>query len=177
MRGAIGVSGASLASAGAVTNNTILPAGTINGLNLAAGETLTVRNYAGNVPVTVLGQATFDPAATLQIVLDGNPWGSTMSFASSIPVTIAGELDLELAPGVNLADLVGDTFRLFDWTGVRPTGQFNVELPAGQWDISQLYTTGVVTLEAVPEPSSFVLLGIGAFSLLAYGWRKRSKAS
>ena len=124
----------------------------------------------------VLTQATFNPSACLQIVLDGNPWGSTISFASSIPVTLAGELDLELAPGVNLAGLVGDAFKLFDWTGVNRTGQFSVELPGGswEWDISQLYTTGEVTV--VPEPSTFVFLGIGAVTMLAYAWRRRAKA-
>jgi hypothetical protein len=155
-----------------------LPDGTINGLNLAAGETLTIRNYVGNIPVTVLGQATFDPAATLQIVLDGKPWGSTISFTSGIPMTLAGELDLELAPGLNLASLIGDTFKLFNWTGVSPTGQFEIETDPGlAWDTSHLYTTGVVTLEAVPEPSTFALFGMAALSLLTYAWRRHSKAS
>ncbi len=30
---------------------------------------------------------------------------------------------------------------------------------------------------AVPEPSTFILSGIGAISLLAYGWRRRSNAA
>jgi hypothetical protein len=173
----MGVSGASLASAGAITNNTILPDGTINGLNLEAGSTLTIRNYAGNFPVTVLGQAAFDPAATLQIVLDGNPWGSTISFASGIPVTLAGEMDLEIASGVNLASLVGDTFQLFNWTGVSPTGQFDIVADPG-WDVSQLYTTGQVTyVGTVPEPSTFALLAAGAVGFLAYALRRHKKAS
>ena len=177
LRGAIGVSGASLASVSAVTTNTILPDGTINGFNLTAGETLTLRNDADNIPITVLSQAKFNATATLQIVLDGNPWGSTISFASGIPVTLAGELELELAPGVDRASLVGDTFRLFNWTGVSRTGQFSVELPGDPsgWDISKLYTTGEVTV--VPEPSTLVLLGIGAVSLLGYGWRKRRRTA
>jgi hypothetical protein len=35
---------------------------------------------------------------------------------------------------------------------------------------------GTMRLIGVPEPSTFVLLGIGAFSLLAYAWRRRKKA-
>jgi hypothetical protein len=33
-----------------------------------------------------------------------------------------------------------------------------------------------ISLSAVPEPSSFILSGIGAISLLAYAWRRRRKA-
>jgi hypothetical protein len=32
-------------------------------------------------------------------------------------------------------------------------------------------------ISSVPEPSAIVLLGIGAVSFLAYGWRRRTKAS
>jgi hypothetical protein len=36
-----------------------------------------------------------------------------------------------------------------------------------------LNVTGSITHECIPEPSTMVLLGIGAVSLLAYGWRRR----
>ena len=93
---------------------------------------------------------------------DGAPWGSTISFDSGIPVTLGGNLELDIAGGVYLGSLVHESVQLFDWTGVNPSGQFaqviNInDLPTGYWwDTSQLYTTGYVTL--VPEPSSFVLL-------------------
>ena len=36
-----------------------------------------------------------------------------------------------------------------------------------------LLVFGTITHECVPEPSTVVLLGIGAVSVLAYGWRRR----
>jgi hypothetical protein len=36
-----------------------------------------------------------------------------------------------------------------------------------------LYASGTITHECVPEPSTVVLLGIGAIGLLVYGWRRR----
>ena len=55
---------------------------------------------------------------------DGAPWGSTISFDSGISVTLGGNIELGLAGGVDPAGLLGDSFHLFDWTGVSPTGQF-----------------------------------------------------
>jgi hypothetical protein len=170
LRGAVGASFYVFATA----HNTIAPYGTISGLSLGAGETLTICNYAGNIPITVSSQARFNPTASLQFVFDGQPWGSTMSFANAIPVSLAGQLDLVLAPGVDPKSLVGDTFKLFDWSGVSPTGQFSIigDLPGNYaWDTTQLQTMGEVTL--VPEPSALALMGVGTISLLAYAWRKR----
>ncbi len=152
------------------------PAQDSRGVSRCSGtylQSLTVRNYAGNIPITALSQVAFDPAASLQFIFDGQPWGSTISFAPGISVTLGGELDLDAAPTVNLASLVGDTFKLFDWTGVSPIGLFNIVADHG-WDVSQLYTTGKVTYVGVPEPSMFALLGMGAMSLLAYARRRRS---
>ena len=90
---------------------------------------------------------TLTESASLVLEFDGNPWGSTISFDSGIPVVLGGNLELDLAAGVNPASLLGDTFQVFDWTGVSPVGQFaqiGNNLPAGYaWDTSQLYTTGM----------------------------------
>ena len=116
-----------------------------------------------------------DSNATLQFQIDGGTWGSTISFDAGIPVTLGGTIELGLAPGVDPSSLVGDTWQLFDWTGVTPSGSFaNIvsALPAGYaWNTSALYTLGDVTL--VPEPSTFVLLAAGAIGLLGYAWRRR----
>ena len=116
--------------AGATVHNTVLMNGTINSLSLGAGETLPIYNNR-TTPIHVVGTPSFDPAASVQMVFDGNPWGSAISFDPGVLVSLAGNLDLTVAPGVNEASLVGDTFKLFDWTGVTPTGQFNIVADPG----------------------------------------------
>ena len=106
------------------------------------------------------------PGGTLRMVFEADAWDSTISFAPGIPVTLGGTLELTFADDVNLASQVGRTFDLFDWTGVNPTGAFAVSSPYA-WDLSNLYTTGEVTLTAVPEPSGFFLLSLALAAILA----------
>jgi hypothetical protein len=61
---------------------------------------------------------------------------------------------------MNLASQIGRTFKLFDWTGVAPTGAFGISSPY-TWNGSNLYTTGEITLTAVPEPSAIVIAVLG----------------
>jgi len=72
---------------------------------------------------------------------------------------------------VNPFTHVGRACDLFNWTGVTPTGAFAVS-SLYAWDLSNLYTTGEVTLIAVPEPSTFTLAA-AAVSLLLTRPHKR----
>src|SRR6185436_10001114 len=130
---------------GANTFNLIQDSGHIAGLDLRNSNSLVVRNHWRSIGVDQYLNA--DATGALRLRFDADPWGSTISFAPGIPVSLCGTLDLAFAPGVDLASQVGRTFDLFDWTGVAPTGAFNVSSPFG-WDLSQLYTTGEVTLTA-----------------------------
>ena len=154
----------------ATTSNTILPDGALQGLVLdESNPMLDIRNYSGDIPVHVQQRMILTEGASLVLELDGSPWGSTISFDSGIPVTLGGNLELDLVAGVDPANLVGDSYDLFNWAGVSPSGQFaNIgnDLPPGySWDTSQLYTTGQVTL--VPEPSALALLAAGAATLVS----------
>ena len=53
-----------------------------------------------------------------------------------------------------------------------PTGAFAVSSPY-TWNLSNLYTTGEVTLTAVPEPSALALAAVGIVGLLARIPRRR----
>jgi hypothetical protein len=155
----------------------IHPDGHIRGLNLEDGGLLIVRDYDGDsrnestrppIPITVDEHLAMTPGGTLRMVFEADAWDSTISFAPGIPVTLGGTLELIFAADVNLATQVGRTFDLFDWTGVTPTGTFAVSSPY-IWNVSNLYTTGEVTLTAIPEPTSLAF----AVLILPFAWRVR----
>ncbi len=156
--------------------NLIRPDGHVAGLALTAGQMLSVHDYDGNstgtIPITVDQHFMTVPGGTLTMVLEADAWNSTISFASGIPVTLRGSLELTFAAGVDPVTQLGRTFDLFDWTGVSPTGTFAV-VSDYSWDTSQLYTTGEVTL--IPEPASLALLL--ATAILALAARRASRPS
>ena len=139
---------------GANTSNLIQSNGHVSGLDLTAGASLVVRDYDGNpatappagpIPIVVDQHLAMDATSMLQLVFEADPWGSTIAFTPGIPVARGGTLELTFAPDVNLDSQLGRTIDLFDWTGVIPTGAFNVA-SSYTWDLSKLYTTGEVTL-------------------------------
>jgi uncharacterized protein YjbI with pentapeptide repeats/CubicO group peptidase (beta-lactamase class C family) len=159
--------------ADAFATNMIRPNGHINGLGLDAGGLLVVRDYDGDpryeparppIPITIDQQLAIGPGGTLRMVFEADEWDSTISFAPGIPVTLGGMLELTFAADVNLASQIGRTFDLFDWTGVTPTGAFAVSSPY-TWNLSNLYTTGEVTLTAIPESSTIALTALGLLGL------------
>jgi uncharacterized protein YjbI with pentapeptide repeats len=173
-----GSQGLQLASV--VSRNAILPDGKVTKLDLAMSDRLLVRDDDGFVPPTdTVGVASRSPIAVtvhdrlamaggsvLQLLFDADPWGSLISFEPGIPVELGGSLELKFADDVDLRSQVGRTLRIFDWTGVSPTGQFDLSGPY-VWDVANLYATGEVTLIAVPEPSTASILVVGVLALAA----------
>jgi uncharacterized protein YjbI with pentapeptide repeats len=168
----------------ATFTNFIQSNGHINGLSLGPGETLVVRNYHGDpaygldpIPIHITQSFTMTAGGTLQVVLDADTWDSHIEFDKDIAVSLGGKLDLEFADNVDLIDQVGRSFQLFDWSGVTPAGDFTVTSPY-VWDVSQLYTSGVVTFESatvVPEPSSLLLTMAGLVAT-AFVFRRKAGA-
>ena len=162
---------------GAITTNMIRPDGSIPGLDLSGGRSLPVRNYHGDpsrslgaIPITVQNSMAMGADGTLQMILDENPWDSTISFASGIPVALGGMLELDFADDADVSGQIGHTFKLFDWSGVTSTGTFDVS-SLYTWNTTNLYASGEVTLEAVPEPATLSLLALGGLMAL----RRRRK--
>jgi hypothetical protein len=84
----------------------------------------------------------------------------------------AGTLELIFEPNVNVTTQIGRTIDFFDWTGVSPTGVFNVT-SAYSWNLSNLYTTGEVTLMCVPGIVPGDFSGNGTVDVADYiTWRK-----
>jgi len=108
-------------------------------------------------PITVDEHLTMAPGGALRMVFEADAWDSTISFAPGIPVALGGTLELTFAADVNLASQVGRKFDLFDWTGVNSIGAFTIS-SSYDWDLSNLYTAGEVTLTGVPEPNAHWLL-------------------
>jgi uncharacterized protein YjbI with pentapeptide repeats len=160
------------------TDNVIWPDSEIRGLALSAGDALTVRGIEFISPadrdvVAVTGGMAIGDGATLHLVrqqFDGGlgSFASTpnLSIASNIPIELGGTL---LVSGV-LPD-IGETLDLFDWPEPLAVGNTfsQVELPPGTvWDLSQLYTTGEITL--IPEPANSAMFVIALVSLVC-GYR------
>ncbi len=85
---------------------------------------------------------------------------------SSALLTFGGTLNVTRVGGSLVA---GDTFNLFDWSS--STGTFStVNLPSLDtglvWDQSSLYSSGQISVAAIPEPGATLLGGIGMLALL-----------
>jgi uncharacterized protein YjbI with pentapeptide repeats len=148
----------------AIVTNAIQQNGVIATLDLAGGRSLLVRDHDAHtrnsytgapIPITVQDAMIMDTSSVLQLRIESDEWNSTISFEAGIPVTLDGTLELTFAEDVNIANQIGRTLDLFDWTGVTPTGSFDVS-SLYEWDLTHLYTTGEVTLISVAElPGDF----------------------
>ncbi len=178
----------------AKTDNMIWPDGRIEGLaRIDANQSLIVRNHLGDPaqsipPVALRVQTVMDMtgASRIELLFDENPWHSTISFELGVPVLLAdNRLWLKFTTQDAAIRQVGNSFRLFDWTGVSPVGGFRVTQeqvfvdPRGQspfgirvpydWDLSRLYTTGEVTLLAAGSVIAGDATGDGQVDLSDFG--------
>jgi hypothetical protein len=135
--------GLDLSLAGPISRNAILPDGSVAGLDLTLGDVLVVRDDDGvpyppspdwlteraPVPVTVQSHMAMSDGGVLQLLFESDPWDSLISFEPGIPVMLGGTLELTFADDVDLTTQLGRTLRIFDWTGISPTGEFQVASP------------------------------------------------
>ena len=95
--------------------------------------------------------------------------------------TSAARSVVSFAEDVDPTTLVGTQFHLFNWNGQLVAGDHfdHIDsLPGYVWDTSQLYTSGDVTLTAVPEPSAMVLAAVCvAMATVHRGLRRFSRGA
>ena len=174
-------------------NGFIVPASgnsiTINGtLNVGVpGES---SGQALSVALTGAGNLALNGTTLLNLFTNAgtgslNSTGATDLLQVSAPawsnVTLGASSTLTVATSLNANTFVaGDAWKLFDWSGilggaapVDGTNGFSaINLPilgAGYgWDVSQLFTTGVITVvSGVPEPTRAALLLLGFLGLIS----------
>jgi T5SS/PEP-CTERM-associated repeat protein len=143
---------------------TLTAAGSIGGLLNISGGTLSVLS-GSRVYALAMNESS---GSTLQIGLDGPSAAANGQLIIDNTAIFAGTLDVTLEG--RFIPTTGEAFQLFSFGS--ETGQFStVDLPPNAyWDLSQLYTTGVIT--AVPEPGA-VMLSMLAFAGVPLRRRRR----
>ncbi|MCA9214244.1 MAG: pentapeptide repeat-containing protein [Planctomycetales bacterium] len=130
------------------TRNAIMPDGTMNGLELRGGEYLSVSPTVGMVSVSERFEIADDSILEFRAGCFFGCSHGHFAISSDTPVTLGGTLRVysdptELTDGGVFHEIIG-TSDLFDWPGLLEPGNVfsSIELPAGAWDLSQLYTEG-----------------------------------
>jgi autotransporter-associated beta strand protein len=160
----------------------------VGGASPVAGQTLTIATNAA--ALTINNLLTFDlfsgeasgalNAATHadRLLLTGNSNGATVALGASSIFEITTSLN------TTTGWAAGSSWQLIDWAGLMPTGTFsNLTGPIGNfanlpdlstqlmaWDVSNIYTTGIVSVVVIPEPSRALLLLLG---LMMFVMRRR----
>jgi T5SS/PEP-CTERM-associated repeat protein/autotransporter-associated beta strand protein len=157
---------------------TVAAGGTLGGKGLIQGTTTVAGTLApgdGLGLISFDGNLSFTSAATLAIQLGGKARGTGHDAVNvSGLLTYGGKLRLTLADG--FAPAIGDTFDLFNgynsFLGTFGSIEFDTAGYAGSFSPQ----TGILTMLAVPEPATAVLLLYG-LSATACRRRRRSGAS
>jgi autotransporter-associated beta strand protein len=189
--GAITVaSGATLGGNGFIApgaGNNILVDGT-----LAAGSP--GRASGEDLSISLLGASTLTLNNTIKFTLFTNAETGTLNGAGSSDLLDVNAPDwnniifgtnyiLEVATALNTTNWQnGDAWKLFDWSGITSglapaaPAPANLNLPVlsggATWDTSQVFTTGVISVVVVPEPSRALLLLLSCLALVGRRHRK-----
>lgn len=171
-----------LSGANSYTGNTQVNSGTLLVSNLTGSAT-------GSGDVTVVAGAALGGTGILGGNLTLDP-GAFLAMAPGATLTLEGTLSIDAAFGVaNLRDFTGSpldwntlangTYTLLEGSNLPTFSTANISNfgPANAYDIgggrSAYFTNGSLALVVIPEPSTTLLLGLGALTALALRRRCR----
>ena len=132
------------------------------GLNFPDGQLITSNNF-------FLLSSSFSNNI-LRFDINGNPINSFALPAGSVPVGLLEQ------PSGNILVAANATHSILALNPINGAvlGTFNVPLSGSG---AQGFPTYLANFQAIPEPSSFVLAGLGALGLFGAAWRRRAVAA
>ena len=136
------------------TQNAILPEREILGLRLLPGQQLAVSRPLGPNTIVVTEEFATEDGATLEVGLDRfcligcEMRCSHFTLPVGTMVQLGGTLRIARTSPTGRLNGFDPVIDLFDWPSALSSDNTfsSIELPAGSWDISQLYTSGEIIL-------------------------------
>lgn len=170
------------------SSGTLAGAGTLNVSSVVAGGLVSPGKTPGQMNIS--GDFTLLSTSLLLIELGGTTQGTTYDFLNvGGKVTLAGNLSIQFTNGFASSVLPTNTFTILAANGTGGLtgafanvangqrlittdglGSFQVNYGAG------LNSVTLTNFVAVPEPSTYALLGFGVASLAFAAWRRKRKA-
>ncbi|HSJ01403.1 MAG TPA: autotransporter-associated beta strand repeat-containing protein [Verrucomicrobium sp.] len=169
--GTLELSGATLSGGLVVSSGaTATGSGTVGGNSVVSGA-LTV-GTASSTPATIsfTDDLTLDSSAVVNLDIKSTSLFDTVSAGDWL--TFGGVLNVTLDP--NFAFQSGNSFDLFQFVEAAPGSSFSaINLINSSYFASLDYSTGVLTLSSVPEPSAAGLLLLGVLGIVMCRRRRR----
>jgi len=156
-----------LGGTGSITSPAVTVEGTLFAADLAANPGI----------LTINGDLTLTGTAQTRVILGGAGAGQYSSVSGIQNFILDGTITLELSEGFMPG--IGETFKVFDWSGTVDATAFNLEtdlilpaLDAGlDWITSDFTVTGEVGV--IPEPSTYALALVGMGVVFGFIRRRR----
>ncbi len=171
------------ASSFSFSNGTLAGSGSINGAFSAVGGTSIIPGGLGAIGTLTFTQSlTLGPSTAIYFDLGGTTAGTGHDHIDGTTVVVGGNLFLAFANAFQFSVTSSDTLTLFDAT-ISLTGTFSglangarILTTDGLGSFQVNYLANSLTLtnfQAVPEPSTYALLGLGAVTVLLVERRRR----